>query len=118
MKSLAKNSVFKTLRSWHLVPSLHGRKVGERGKQWQILFSWIPKSLWTVIAAMKLKDTCSLEGKLMTNLERVLQSESITLPTKVHIVKDVAFPIVTYGCESWTVKKVERRRIDAFKLWH
>ena len=55
---------FKKLRWWHLVLSLHGKEKGKRLKQWQILFSWAPKSLWTVTAAMKLNDACSLEGKL------------------------------------------------------
>ena len=54
----------KKLRSWHLVPSLHGKQKGKKWKQWQILFSWAPKSLQMVIAAMKLKDAYSLEGKL------------------------------------------------------
>ena len=53
----------------------------------------------------------------MTNLESILKSRDITLPTKVHWVKAVVFPVVMYGCESWTVKKAERRRIDAFELW-
>ena len=53
----------------------------------------------------------------MTNLDSILKSRDITLPTKVHLVKDMVFPVVMYGCESWTVKKVERRRIDAFELW-
>ena len=60
-----------------------------------------------VIVAMKLKDTCSLEGKLMTNLDSILKSRDITLPTKVHLVKAMVFPVVMYGCESWTVKKAE-----------
>ena len=55
--------------------------------------------------------------KAMTNLHSILKSRDITLPTKVHLVKAMVFPIVMYGCESWTIKKVERRRIDAFKLW-
>ena len=66
---------------------------------------------------MKLKDAYSLEGKLMTNLDSILKSRDITLPTKVRLVKAVVFPVVTYGCESWTVKKAERRKIDAFELW-
>ena len=75
-----------------------------------------------VIAAMKLKDTerkCLpfLGRKVMTNLDRILKSRDITLPTKVHLVKAVVFPVVMYGCESWTVKKAERRKIDAFELW-
>ena len=53
----------------------------------------------------------------MTNLDNILKSRDITLPTKVLIVKAMAFPVVMYGCESWTVNKVEHRRIDAFKLW-
>ena len=53
----------------------------------------------------------------MTNLDSVLKSRDITLPTKVHLVKAMVFPVVMYGCESWTVKKAERRRIDAFELW-
>ena len=65
---------------------------------------------------MKLKDTYSLE-EVMTNLDSILKSRDITLPTKVHLVKAMAFPAVMYGCESWTVKKAERQRIDAFELW-
>ena len=53
----------------------------------------------------------------MTNLDSIFKSRDITLPTKVHLVKAMVFPVVMYGCESWTVKKVERRRIDAFELW-
>ena len=53
----------------------------------------------------------------MTNLDRILKSRGITLPTKVHLVKAMVFPVVMYGCESWTVKKAEHRRIDAFELW-
>ena len=68
-------------------------------------------------AAMKLKDTCSLEKKAMTNLDSILKSRDITLPTKVHLVKAVVFQVVMYGCERWTIKKAERRRIDAFELW-
>ena len=69
-----------------------------------------------VIAAMKLKDAYSLE-KVMTNLDSILKSRVITLPTKVRLVNAMVFPVVMYGCESWTVKKAERRRIDAFELW-
>ena len=53
----------------------------------------------------------------MTNVENILKSRDITLPTKVRLVKAMVFPVVTYECESWTVKKAERRRIDAFELW-
>ena len=58
-----------------------------------------------------------LGRKVMSNLDTVLKSRDITLPTKVHLVKAMVFPVVMYGCESWTIKKVERRRIDAFELW-
>ena len=58
-----------------------------------------------------------LGRKVMTNLDSILKSRHITLPTKVHLVKAMVFPVVMYGCESWTVKKAERQRIDAFELW-
>ena len=58
-----------------------------------------------------------LRRKVMTNLDSTLKSRDLTLPTKVCLVKAMVFPVVTYGCESWTVKKAERRRIDAFELW-
>ena len=61
---------------------------------------------------------CLLLGrKVMTNLDSILKSKDITLPTKVRLVKAMVFPVVMYGCESWTVKKAERRRIDVFELW-
>ena len=60
---------------------------------------------------------CLLLGrKAMTNLDSILKSKDITLPTKVHLVKAMVFPVVMYGCESWTIKKAEHRRIDAFEL--
>ena len=58
-----------------------------------------------------------LGRKAMTNLDSILKSRDITLPTKVHLVKAMVFPVVMYGCESWTVKKAERQRFDAFELW-
>ena len=58
-----------------------------------------------------------LGRKAMTNLDSILKSRDITLPAKVHLVKAMVFPVVMYGCESWTVKKAEHQRIDAFKLW-
>ena len=61
---------------------------------------------------------CLLLGrKIMTNLDSILKTRDITWPTKVHLVKAIVFPVVMYGCESWTTKKVERWRIDAFELW-
>ena len=58
-----------------------------------------------------------LGRKIMTNLDSILKSRDITLPTKVHIVKAMVFPVVMAGCESWTIKKAEHQRIDAFELW-
>ena len=61
---------------------------------------------------------CLLLGrKVITNLDSILKSRDSTLPTKVHLVKAIVFPVVMYGCESWTIKKAERKRIDAFELW-
>ena len=54
----------------------------------------------------------------MTNLDSILKSRDITFPTKVHLVKDMVFPVLVYGCETWTVKKAECQRVDAFELWH
>ena len=63
-------------------------------------------------------ERCLLLGrKVMTNLDSIFKSRDITWPTKVHLVKAMVFPVVMYGCESWTVKKAKRRRIDAFELW-
>ena len=76
-----------------------------------------PKSLQMVIAAMKLKDACSLGRKARINLDSILKSRDITMPTKVYIIKAMVFPVVVYGCENWAIKKVELQRIDAFELW-
>ena len=65
----------------------------------------------------EIKRLLLLGRKVMTNLDRGLKSRDIALPTKVHLVKAMVFPVVMYGCESWTVKKAERRRIDGFELW-
>ena len=64
----------------------------------------------------EIKRRLLLETKFMTNLDSILKSRDITLPTKVRLVKAMVFPLVIYGCESWTVKKAERRKIDAFEL--
>ena len=83
-------------------------------------FSWgrgAQKSLQIVTVAMKLNYACSLEEELWANLDSILKSGDITLPTKVHLVKAMIFPVVMYGCESWAVKKAECRKIDAFELW-
>ena len=66
---------------------------------------------------MKLKDALLLGRKVMTNLDSIFKSRDITLPTKVHLVKAMVFPVVMYGYESWTVSKAECKRIDAFEPW-
>ena len=88
--------------------------MGKQWKQCQTFYLGAPKSLQMVTAAMKLKDAYSLE-EVMTDLDSIFKSRDITLPTKVRLVKAMIFPVVMYGCESWTVKKAERR-IDAFEL--
>ena len=65
----------------------------------------------------EIKRRLLLGREVMTNLDSILKNRDLTLPTKVHLVKAMVFPVVMYGCESWTVKKAERRRIDAFELW-
>ena len=76
---------------------------------------WVSKSLQMVTAAMKLR-RLPLGRKVMTNLDSILKSRDITLPTKGHLVKAMVFPVVMYGCESWTIKKAECQRINAFEL--
>ena len=89
---------------------------GKQWKQWLTLFSWAPKSLQMVIAAMKLKTL--LGRKAMTDLDSILKSRDIAFLTKVNLVKAMVFPVVMYGCESWTVKKAECQRINACELWY
>ena len=104
---------------WPLVSEkvfLHDVNIWINGNSDRLLFSWAPKSLKMVTVAMKLR--CLLLGrKVMTNLDSILKSRDITLPTKVHLVRAMVFPVVMYGCESWTIKKAEHRIIDAFELW-
>ena len=89
--------------------------MGKQWKQWLTLLWGAPKSLQMMIVAMKLKDPCSLV--ITTNLDSILKSRDITLSTNVRLVKAMVFPVVMYGCERWTLKKAECRRIDAFELW-
>ena len=89
---------------------------GNSGNSQNFFWGGPPKSLQMVIAAMKLR--CLLLGrKVMTNLDSILKSRDITLPTKVRLVKAMVFPVVMYECESWTIKKAECQRTDAFELW-
>ena len=86
------------------------------GKQWQMSFFFGSKITVDGDCSYEIKRRLLLGSKVMTNLDSILKSRDITLPTKVCLVKTMVFPVVIYGCESWTVKKAEHR-IDAFELW-
>ena len=90
---------------------------GKEWKQCQTLFFWAPKITADGDCSHEIKRHLLLGRKVVTNLDSILKSRDITLPTKVCLVKAMVFPVVMYGCESWTVKKAEHRRIDAFELW-
>ena len=90
--------------------------MGEQWKQWQTI-SGGSKITANDDRSHEIKRCLFLGRKVMTNLESILKRRDITLPTKVHLVKAMVFPVVTYGYESWTIKKAERQRIDAFELW-
>ena len=100
----------------HPVPTLHGTYMGKQWKQWQTIF------LGSKITAdgdcsHEIKRRLLLGRKAMTNLDSILKNKDITLPIKVCLIKAMVFRVVMYGCESWTIKKAERRRIDALELW-
>ena len=90
--------------------------MGKQWRQWETIF-WAPKSLQVVTAAMKLKRHLLPGRKAVTNLDSILKSRDITLSTNVRLVKTMVFPVVMCRCESWTTKKAECQRIDAFELW-
>ena len=101
-------------RQWYLpVPR---NRWGSSGNSVRLYF-WAPKSLQDGDCSHEIKRRLLLGKKVITNLDSLFKSRDITLPTKVHLVKAMAFPVVMYGCESWTVKKAECQRIDAFELW-
>ena len=89
--------------------------MGKQCKQWEALFWGALKSLQTVTAAMKLKDAPWKQS--YDQPRQPIKKQRITLPTKVHLVKAMVFPVVMDGCESWILKKAEHQRIDAFELW-
>ena len=91
--------------------------MGKQWQQWQTLFFLGAKITADGDCSHEIKRRLLLGRKVMTNLDSILKSRHITWPTKVRLVKATVFPVVMYGCESWTVKKAERRRIDAFELW-
>ena len=98
------------------IPLLHGKEMGKQWKRWQTIF------LGSKITAdgdfsHETKRHLLLGRKVRTNLDSILKNRDITLLTKVHLSKAIVFPVVIYGCESWTIKKAEHWRIDAFELW-
>ena len=107
------NSTFRKLRSGHLVPTsweIDGETVSE-------FIFWGSKVTADGDCRHEIKRHLLLGRKVMTNLDSILKSRDITLPTKVHLVKAMVFPVVKYGYESWTVKRAERQRTDGFELW-
>ena len=91
--------------------------MGEQWKQWLTLFWGGTKITADGDCSHEIKRHLLLGRKVLTNLDSIFKSRDITLPTKVRLVKAMVFPVVMYGCESWTVKKAQQRRIDAFELW-
>ena len=91
--------------------------MGKQWKQCQTFFCLGSKITTDGDCSHEIKRRLLLGRKVMTNLDSILKSRDITLTTKVHLVKDTVFPVVMYGCESWTIKKAERQRIDSFELW-
>ena len=89
------------------VPSLHGKQMGKQWKQWLTLFFLGSKITADADCSHEIKRCLVLGRKVMTNLDSILKSRDITLPTKVCLVKAMVFPVVMYGCESWTIKKAE-----------
>ena len=98
------------ITSWQNGENFHGENV----ETVTDFIFWAPKSLQM---ATEIKRHLLLGRKVMTNLDNILKSTDITLPTKVHLVKAMVFPVVRYGCESWTIKKAEHQRIYAFELF-
>ena len=117
MKKLAWNSIFKKRRSWHPVPSLHWQTDGETMKTVRDFTFWGSKITGDGDCSHEIKRYLLLRRKVMTKLDCILKSRDITLSTKVRLVKVMVFPVVMYGCESWTIKKAEHWRIDVFELW-
>ena len=112
-----KTSTFKDLRSWHPVPSLHGKQMGKKMERVTDFIFLGSKITEDGDCSHEIKRHLLLGIKAMTNLNNVLKSRDITLPTKVCLVKAMVLPVVMYGYERWTIKKAGCRSIDAFKLW-
>ena len=103
---MAPSSTFRKLRSWHPVPSLHGID-GETVETVSDFIFWAFKITADSDCSHKIKRRLLLGRKVMTNRDSIFKSRDVTLPTKFHLVKAMVFPVVIYGCESWTVKKAE-----------
>ena len=112
---MAPSSTFRKLRSWHPVPSLHGID-GETVETVADFIFLGSKITADGDCSHEIKRHLLLGRKVMTNLDSILKTRDITLSTKVHLVKAMVFPVVMYGCESWTIKKAECQRTDAFEL--
>ena len=116
MKNLAENNIQKTkimtsslITSWQMM--------GKQWEQWETLFFGGSKITADGDCSHETKRRLLLGRKVMTNLDSILNSRDITLPIKVRLIKDMFFPVVRCGCESWTIKKAEHQRTDAFELW-
>ena len=92
-------------------------KGGKSGISDRFYFLWLQNHCGWCDCSHRIKRCLLLGRKAMTKLDSILKSRDITLPTKVHIVRAMVFPVVMYGCESWTTKKAEHRKIDTFELW-
>ena len=101
-----------SIRSHHFMANRWGNNGNSEG-----LYFWGLKITADGDCSHEIKEHLLLGRKVMTNLDSILKSRDITLPTRVHVVKAMVFPVVMYGCESWTIKKAESRKIDAFELW-
>ena len=107
---------FRKVGLWFLFPSLHGKSMGKMETVTDFLF--LGSKITTNDDYNHEIERCLLLGrKAMTSIDSMLKRRGIILPTKVCTVKAMVFPVVMYGCERWTIKKAERQRIDAFKLW-
>ena len=114
-KSWLKTQHFRKWRSWHLVPSLQANREA-MGKVRDFILGGskiTADSEWS----HEIKRHLLPGRKAMTNLDSILKNRDITLLTKVHPVRTMVFPVVVYGCETWTIKKAEHQRMDAFELW-
>ena len=107
-----KHTHTKNQRSWHPVPSFHGKYMGKQWKQWETLFSWASKSLWMVTAVMKLKILAPWKKSSDKPLECIKRQRQY-FANKGLYSQSYGFPVVIYWCESWTMKKTEHERIDA-----